>query len=73
MTLEENIHHGTIRQITLEKRGESFIFRYHPGQENELLDCLAELATNPNSIFDWYDAAVLSYQAGRKMEPYLKP
>ncbi|MBI2451855.1 hypothetical protein HYV50_02120 [Candidatus Pacearchaeota archaeon] len=56
-----------LRQITLMKGNEGFIFRYEVGREEELLDSFLEYASNPNINFDWFDAAVLSYQLGRKM------
>ncbi len=57
-----------IRQLQLVKRAERFIFRYQPGQEAEVIDAFAELASNQESGFDWFDAAVLSYQMGRRLE-----
>ncbi len=56
-----------LRQLTLRKGGESFVFRYSVGQETEVVGAFAELAANPESNFDWFDAAVLSYQIGRRV------
>ena len=71
MSVDKKIDASNMIQIALEKRGELFIFRYLPGTENDLIDCFARLAADKNSGFDLRDAAVLSYQCGRKMEPYL--
>lgn len=57
-----------IRQLSLVKGAERFIFRYHAGQEAEVIDAFAQLATDRSSKFDWFDAAVLSYQMGRRLE-----
>lgn len=59
------------RQLSLVKRDERFIFRYRSGQEASVIDSFAELAGRPESAFDWFDAAVLSYQMGRRLETEL--
>jgi hypothetical protein len=59
---------NTIRQLSLVKQSERFIFRYQSGEEADVIDAFAELAADPNSPFDWFDAAVLSYQMGRRLE-----
>ncbi|HEY3246110.1 MAG TPA: hypothetical protein VGM03_22430 [Phycisphaerae bacterium] len=59
---------NTVRQLCLVKGGERFVFRYPPGQEPAVIDALAELASDRASSFDWFDAAVLSYQMGRRLE-----
>ncbi|MFQ5462131.1 MAG: hypothetical protein ACE5E5_05835 [Phycisphaerae bacterium] len=60
-----------IRQLSLVKGEERFVFRYPPGQEGEVIDAFASLAADPTSAFDWFDAAVLSYQMGRRLETEL--
>jgi hypothetical protein len=60
-----------VRQLALMKGEEKFIFRYQSGQEAEVIDAFAEMAANPDSAFDWFDAAVLSYQIGRRLETEL--
>lgn len=60
-----------VRQLALVKGEERFVFRYSSGQEPEVIDAFAELAGNPESVFDWFDAAVLSYQMGRRLETEL--
>lgn len=60
-----------VRQLSLVKGEERFVFRYQCGQEPVVIDAFAELAGNPESSFDWFDAAVLSYQMGRRLETEL--
>ena len=60
-----------IRQLSLVKGEERFVFRYQSGQEGEVIDAFAEMATDQTSAFDWFDAAVLSYQMGRRLETEL--
>ena len=59
------------RQLSLVKGEERFVFRYQSGQEGEVIDAFASLASNRESEFDWFDAAVLSYQMGRRLETEL--
>ena len=59
------------RQLSLVKGEERFVFRYQSGQEAEVIDAFASLASNRESEFDWFDAAVLSYQMGRRLETEL--
>lgn len=60
-----------IRQLSLVKGAERFLFRYQAGQEAEVIDAFASLASDQASEFDWFDAAVLSYQMGRRLETEL--
>jgi hypothetical protein len=60
-----------IRQLSLVKGEERFVFRYQQGQEPRVVDAFAELAADRGSSFDWFDAAVLSYQMGRRLETEL--
>lgn len=62
---------GVIRQLSLVKGEERFVFRYQPGHEAMVIDAFAELAADGASRFDWFDAAVLSYQMGRRLETEL--
>ena len=59
------------RQLSLVKGEERFVFRYQTGHESEVIDAFASLAANQGSRFDWFDAAVLSYQMGRRLETEL--
>ena len=60
-----------IRQLSLVKGKERYVFRYSAGQEADVIDRFASLATDRGSDFDWFDAAVLSYQMGRRLEKEL--
>jgi hypothetical protein len=62
---------GVIRQLSLVKGEERFVFRYQAGQEAEVIDAFASMASDQQSAFDWFDAAVLSYQMGRRLETEL--
>ena len=62
---------SVIRQLSLVKGEERFVFRYQAGQEAEIIDTFASLASDQSSRFDWFDAAVLSYQMGRRLETEL--
>ena len=62
---------SVIRQLSLVKGEERFVFRYHTGQEPDVIDAFASLASDGSSLFDWFDAAVLSYQMGRRLETEL--
>jgi hypothetical protein len=62
--------HG--RQLVLVKNGERFIFRYEPGGEALALEQMLDLARDPDSPFDAFDAAVLSHQMGLQLGEQLK-
>ncbi len=62
---------NVIRQLSLVKGDERFVFRYQPGQEAKVIDAFAELAADETRPFDWFDAAVLSFQMGRRLETEL--
>ena len=59
------------RQLSLVKGEERFVFRYRTGQEATVIDTFASMAADKQSSFDWFDAAVLSYQMGRRLETEL--
>lgn len=56
------------RQLSLVKGSARFVFRYNTGNEAQVIDAFASLASDGSSGFDWFDAAVLSYQMGRRLE-----
>ena len=56
-----------MRQLTLVKKGHTYLFRYLPGDEATVIQELMEKAENPKSPLDWFDAAVLSHQMGHRM------
>jgi hypothetical protein len=50
------------RQLVLNKGSEKYIFRYEDGCQSELLDSLVAAASNSQTDFEWFDAAVLSFK-----------
>ncbi len=56
------------RQLSLLKGSQRYVFRYQVGTETEVIQAFATLAANGGRNFDWFDAAVLSYQMGRRLE-----
>jgi hypothetical protein len=68
---------GGRRQLVLVKDGRHFIFRFSPGDEARILQALVDLARDPESGLDWFDAAVLSHQVGqhfsKQLEQILRP
>ena len=56
------------QQLSLVKGAERYVFRYQVGHEAEVIDAFTSLASDRSSRFDWFDAAVLSYQMGRRFE-----
>ncbi len=56
------------RQLSLVKGGHRYLFRYCPGNEADVIGAFASLACDAETEFDWFDAAVLSYQMGRRLE-----
>ena len=59
---------NVIRQLSLVKGSERFIFRYEAGRESNVIDSFSRMASDGSCQFDWFDAAVLSYQMGRRLE-----
>lgn len=57
-----------VRQLSLVKGGHRYVFRYQAGREADIIAAFAELAADSDTGFDWFDAAVLSYQMGRRLE-----
>jgi hypothetical protein len=57
--------HAGRRCLSLVKGRQRYVFWYSPGQESALLASLLEHAERPDLDFDFFDAAVLSYQMGR--------
>lgn len=57
-----------VRQLSLVKGSQRYLFRYQPGNEADVIGAFASLAADGKSDFDWFDAAVLSYQMGRRIE-----
>ncbi len=57
-----------LRQLSLVKGQHRYLFRYYPGNEADVIGAFAGLASDGTTEFDWFDAAVLSYQMGRRLE-----
>jgi hypothetical protein len=55
------------KDLSLQKEGERFLFRYEPGSEENILDSFIDMANDPTSNFDWFDAAVLSFQLSKNL------
>jgi hypothetical protein len=62
---------NVVRQLSLVKGTERFVFRYLAGDEARVIDAFATFAADRSTQFDWFDAAVLSYQMGRELETEL--
>ncbi|MCA9243987.1 MAG: hypothetical protein KDA32_08545 [Phycisphaerales bacterium] len=48
--------------LTLSKDGQHYVFRFVDGCESDALEAMIALARDENTDFDWFDAAILSYQ-----------
>ena len=53
------------QQVELVKGKHRYLFRYQEGAELAALDAFVTLAANAQTDFDWFDAAVLSYQVSK--------
>ena len=62
---------SVVRQLSLIKGGHRYVFRYESGNEPMVLDAFARMADANEASFDWFDAAVMSYQMGRHLETEL--
>ena len=56
-------------KVVLVKGKHRYEFRYQQGSELAALDAFVALAGNTQSNFDWFDAAVLSYQISKNFSP----
>ncbi|MBN1846274.1 MAG: hypothetical protein JW810_11365 [Sedimentisphaerales bacterium] len=56
-----------MKELSLVKGNERFVFRYESGREEEVLDSFVVSANNRASSFDWFDAAVLSFQLSKHL------
>jgi hypothetical protein len=56
------------RHLSLVKGKHRYLFRYQAGCEADIISAFAAMAADPAQEFDWFDAAVLSYQMGRRLE-----
>ena len=55
------------KELSLLKGNQKYLFRYEPGSEEEVLDSFVEMAHDRNQDFDWFDAAVLSFQLSKHL------
>ena len=55
------------RSLTIVKGQHRYVFRYVEGRESDVLASFVDQASDPDSEFDWFDAAVLSYQMGQQL------
>ena len=55
------------KELSLVKGQERFVFRYDPGNEEGVLDTFVEMANDRQNAFDWFDAAVLSFQLSKNL------
>lgn len=51
-----------MRTLLLRKGQHTYLFRYAPGGEADILQAVADLASAGDNDFDWVDAATLSFQ-----------
>lgn len=58
--------------ISLVKGKHTFCFKYDQGDENAVLDALADMVKRRDLPFDWFDAAVLSHQLGQHLSKELQ-
>ena len=59
-------------ELAVDKAGHRFVFRYRPGEEGAVLDDLHQMAGDPDSRIDWFDAAMLSHQVGQHLAARLQ-
>lgn len=60
------------RTISLVKGKHTFCFKYSEGDENQVLESLADMVKRRDLPFDWFDAAVLSHQLGQHLSKELQ-
>lgn len=58
---------STAKELSLLKGEERFVFRYETGGEEAVLDAFVDMANDRGSAFDWFDAAVLSFQLSKNL------
>lgn len=55
------------KELSLVKGAERFMFRYESGNEEDVLDAFVTTANDRMNNFDWFDAAVLSFQLSKHL------
>jgi len=63
---------GKLRQLSMVKGEHRYVFRYSRGREAQVINAFVKMADDNRTEFDWFDAAVLSYQMGKQMEQELE-
>ena len=71
-SLHEQTGADGTRELLLVKHGQRYVFRCAHGQEPQLLDQIIEMARDPESDIQWFDAAMLSHQLGSRIADQLK-
>ena len=56
-----------IRALSLAKGDDLYIFRYHDGEERQVLDEIARQAARDDGGLDWTDASAMAFQVARQM------
>jgi hypothetical protein len=54
--------------VSLRKRDHLWCFRCDAGNEADLVHALTELADDESCELDWFDAALVAYELGRRLE-----
>ena len=60
---------ATRRCLSLAKGPHRFVFWYYEGQESEVMASVISMAQEAGGEFDFFDAAVLSYEIGKHIVP----
>lgn len=55
----------TRRTLNLDKNGHKYVFRYVPGEEDEVITEIMQLADDKRTDLDWLDAARLSFRVAQ--------
>ena len=56
-----------MKELSLVKGADRFMFRYESGSEENVLDAFVATANDRQNNFDWFDAAVLSFQLSKHL------
>ncbi len=55
-----------LREVKLRKGKHSYVVRYAKGGESQALAAIRDMAERRDMEFDWYDAALMAHEMGRK-------
>jgi len=70
-SLQEQTTADGLRELVLVKASQRYVFRCARGEEPKLLDQLIDMARDPESDLQWFDAAMLSHQLGTRIADQL--